>query len=100
MTVWINPDDLAMMKEWPPGFVDYSRTFCSKSFPGSMRRCAPPKLLQPFVPTTPITVEFITDRVFLVVMLVVLLGGIKLGCLGDFGDNGTLERLALFQRLL
>ena len=77
-----------------------NRVVTAKRRGGLMRRATPPKLLQPFVPTTAMTIEFITDLVFLVVMLVVLLGGIKIGCLGDISNNGTSERFVFFQCLL
>ena len=62
-----------------------------------MAGCITPQLLQPLVTTAPVTVEFVPDRVILVIVLVVILGGVELCGLYNLGYNGTFERFALFQ---
>src|SRR3989454_7154545 len=60
----------------------------------------PPELLEPLGPAAVELVEPVPDRVLLVEVLVVLLGGIELRGRHDLGDDRPLERLGLHQRLL
>ena len=55
----------------------------------SMPRCAPPKLLQPLVTSAPVTVEFVADRVLLVIVLVIFFGRKELGGLHNLSDDGS-----------
>src|SRR3970040_2545675 len=68
--------------------------------PCSLSGRTPPQLLEPLVPTAPVPIIPITNRVFLVVVLVVLLGRIELARLGNLGDDRPLEGFGLLQRLL
>src|SRR3989442_2001190 len=60
----------------------------------------PPELLEPLGPAAVELVEPVPDRVLLVEVLVVLLGGIELRGRHDLGDDQPLERLGLHQRPL
>src|SRR5206468_8396344 len=55
----------------------------------------PPELLEPLGPAAVELVEPVPDRVLLVEVLVVLLGGIELRGRHDLGDDQPLERLGL-----
>src|SRR2546425_6572339 len=59
-----------------------------------------PELLEALGPAAVELVEPVPDRVLLVEVLVVLLGGIELRGGHDLGDDRPLERLGLHQRLL
>ena len=65
--------------------------------PLSMARLATPQLLKPTVTTAVSTVEFVTDRVFLVIVLVIILGRVKLGGLHILSHNRSLEGFVLLQ---
>ncbi|GEM_PF-4584109 len=65
--------------------------------PLSMTRLTTPHLLEPLVATAVVTVEFVTDRVFLVVVLVVILGRVELRGLHNLGYDRFLEGFVLFQ---
>src|SRR5438132_7761919 len=60
----------------------------------------PPELLEALGPAAVELVEPVPDRVLLVEVLVVLLGGIELRGGHDLGDDRPLESLGLHQRLL
>src|SRR5207253_6950157 len=60
----------------------------------------PPELLEALGPAAVELVEPVPDRVLLVEVLVVLLGGIELRGRHDLGDDQPLESLGLHQRLL
>jgi hypothetical protein len=59
-----------------------------------------PQLLEAPVTTAPVAIIPVTNRVFLVAVLVVLLGRIELARLGNLGNDRLLEGLELLQRLL
>src|ERR1039458_6467881 len=65
--------------------------------PSSIGRLAPPQVLEPPITAAACTVVFVTDRVFLVIVLVVILGRVKLGGLHNLSHNRFLEGLVLLQ---
>ena len=68
--------------------------------PLSMTGCITPKFLETLVTTTPATVVFVSDRVLLIIVLVVFLSRVKLSCWHYLRNNRLLERLVLLQCLL
>src|SRR5208283_3431275 len=66
----------------------------------SMPGRSAPNLLKFLVATACETVVIVTDRVLLVIVLVVILGRVELGGLGDLGYYGCFEGFALFQQFL
>src|SRR4051812_6633749 len=57
-----------------------------------------PDLLEELVPATVVPVELITDRIFLVVVLVVVLSRGERTGRGDLGDDFFFERARLLER--
>src|SRR5512135_2718256 len=65
-----------------------------------MTRLTTPKHIEPLVATAVKTVEFVTDRIFLVIVLVVILGRVELCCLYNLGNDRFFEGLVLLQQRL
>ena len=61
---------------------------------------AAPQLIEPPVTSAGGTVEFVADRVLLVIVLVVFLGREELGGLHDLGYDWLFEGLGFFQLCL
>src|SRR3972149_8387402 len=66
----------------------------------SMSGLLPPQLLEAAVPAARGAVESVADRVFLVVVLVILFRRVERPRGRDFREDRPLERLALLERLL
>lgn len=71
-----------------------------KNQPLSMTGRIAPQLPESLVTTASITVVFITDRVFLVVVLVVILGRVELCGLHNLSYDRFFEGFVLFQQFL
>ena len=69
----------------------------SGGHPLSMPGLTAPELLESLVTAATGTVEFVTDRVLLVIVLVIILGRVELCGLYNFGDDRPFKRLVFFQ---